>query len=130
MSGAFGRLFAQAAQSAASFPDEILNPTEVSGEEAVPIVGRLPGARRMYVLPNDQGEFHLAGSQVIKRIARSQETSGVAGVYEATRFSGRAGATMPRPKSATACLPRRGCSFKNICDGDPRPPHLHVARLL
>ena len=62
----------------------------------MPIVGRLPGARRMYVLPADQGEFHLVGSQVIKRIARSQESSGVAGVYEATSFSGRSGATMPR----------------------------------
>ena len=68
----------------------------MSGDDAVPIVGRLPGARRMYMLPADQGEFHLVGSQVIKRIARSQETSGVAGVYEATSFSGRSGATMPR----------------------------------
>jgi quercetin 2,3-dioxygenase len=36
------------------------------------------------------------GSQVIKRIARPQETAGVAGVHEATRFSGRSGASMPR----------------------------------
>jgi len=85
-----------AAQGAPGFPDEILNPIEVTGEEAVPIVGRLPGARRMYVLPADLGEFHLVGSQVVKRIARSQETAGVAGVYEATSFSGRSGATMPR----------------------------------
>jgi hypothetical protein len=85
-----------AAQGGPGFPDEILNPIEVIGDEAVPIVGRLPGARRMYVLPADQGEFHLVGSQVVKRIARSQETSGVAGVYEASGFSGRSGATMPR----------------------------------
>ncbi len=32
-----------AEQQAPSFPDEILNPIEVSGEEAVPIIGRLPG---------------------------------------------------------------------------------------
>ena len=92
--GPFG--LAAAGRQLPAFPEEILNPVEVSGDEAVPVVGRLPGARRMYVLPADQGEFHLVGSHVVKRIARSQETSGVAGVYEATSFSGRTGATMPR----------------------------------
>ena len=44
-------LFAQApAQSVSGIPDEILNPVEVSGAEAVPVIGRLPGERRMYVL--------------------------------------------------------------------------------
>ena len=85
-----------------NFPDEILNPIEVSGDDAVPIIGRLPGARRMYMLPADQGEFHLVGGQVIKRIARSQETSGVAGAHEATSFSGRSGATMPRHRHLTS----------------------------
>jgi hypothetical protein len=33
----------------------VLDPVEVSGEEAVPIIGRLLGARRMYVLPADAG---------------------------------------------------------------------------
>ena len=105
VAGSQGRgleLLAAALQGGASFPDEILNPVEVSGEEAVPIVGRLPGARRMYMLPNDQGEFHLVGSQVLKRISRSQETSGVAGVHEATRFSGRTGAAMPRHRHLTS----------------------------
>jgi quercetin 2,3-dioxygenase len=86
----------------AGFPEEILNPVEVSGEEAVPIVGRLPGARRMYMLPADQGEFHLLGGQVVKRIARSNETSGVAGVHEVTSFSGRSGASMPRHRHLTS----------------------------
>ena len=95
-------LLAAGLQGGANFPDEILNPVEVSGEEAVPIIGRLPGARRMYMLPSDQGEFHLVGSQVIKRISRSQETSGVAGVHEATRFSGPSGATMPRHRHLTS----------------------------
>jgi quercetin 2,3-dioxygenase len=104
LAGPFGWLEAAqvGAQAPVIFPDEILNPVEVSGAEAVPIIGRLPGARRMYMLPADQGEFHLVGSQVIKRIARSQETGGVAGVYEATSFSGRTGATMPRHRHLTS----------------------------
>ena len=40
---------------AADAPDEILNPVEVSGDEAVPVMGRLPGAKRMYVLPSGSG---------------------------------------------------------------------------
>ncbi len=82
-----------AAQQPANFPDEILNPVEVSGEEAVPIIGRLPGARRMYVLPADRGEHHLVGSQVMTRIARPIETGNV---HELVTFAGRSGATMPR----------------------------------
>ena len=95
-------ILAAGRQTGANFPEEILNPVEVSGEEAVPIIGRLPGARRMYMLPADQGEFHVVGSQVIKRISRSQETSGVAGVHEATSFSGRNGAAMPRHRHLTS----------------------------
>ena len=41
-------------------PSVVLDPVEVSGEEAVPIIGRLPGARRMYVLPAETGEHHLS----------------------------------------------------------------------
>jgi quercetin 2,3-dioxygenase len=88
-----GALGTWAAQQPASFPDEILNPVEVSGEEAVPIIGRLPGARRMYVLPADRGEHHLVGSQVMTRIARPVETGSV---HELVTFAGRTGATMPR----------------------------------
>ena len=36
-------------------PDEILNPVEVSGAEAVPVIGKLPGQKRMYVLPDNAG---------------------------------------------------------------------------
>ena len=50
-----------AEQQPPGFPDEILNPIEVSGEEAVPIIGRLPGARRMYVLPSNLGEHQGDG---------------------------------------------------------------------
>ena len=82
-----------AEQQASSFPDEILNPIEVSGEEAVPIIGRLPGARRMYVLPANLGEHHLVGSQVMTRIARPVETGNV---HELMTFAGRTGSTMPR----------------------------------
>lgn len=89
-------LFAQAGQDLSGVPDEILNPIEVSGEEALPILGRLPGARRMYMLPANQGEFHLIGSQVVRRIARGLETGGGSGVHEVVSFSGRSGAIMPR----------------------------------
>src|SRR4029453_17473423 len=70
LAGPFGWLEAAqvGAQAPVIFPDEILNPVEVSGAEAVPIIGRLPGARRMYMLPPDQGEFDVVGSQGIKRI--------------------------------------------------------------
>ena len=74
-------------------PDEILNPVEVSGAEAVPIIGRLPGARRMYMLPANLGEHHLVGGHVMTRIARPADT---AGVYELATFAGRTGTAMPR----------------------------------
>jgi quercetin 2,3-dioxygenase len=82
-----------AQQAPPGVPDEILNPVEVSGAEAEPIVGRLPGQKRMYVLPNDAGEFHRVGSQVMRRIARREDT---ADVHELASFSGNSGATMPR----------------------------------
>ena len=97
-----------AEQQAPSFPDEILNPVEVSGEEAVPIIGRLPGARRMYVLPANIGEYHRVGSQVMTRIARPVETGDV---HELMTFAGRTGATLPRHahlSSHAALLVMRG----------------------
>jgi quercetin 2,3-dioxygenase len=95
MSFAGGRAFGFAApqQAAADVPDIILNPVEVSGEEAVPIIGRLPGARRMYVLSPGQGEFHAIGGHVLTRMARPADT---ANVYELHMFTGRDGAVMPR----------------------------------
>lgn len=81
------------AQATSPFPDEVLNPVEVHGADAVPIIGQLPGARRMYVLPDGKGEFHLIGSQVMTRIARPQET-GI--TYELASFAGTTGASMPR----------------------------------
>jgi quercetin 2,3-dioxygenase len=96
LGGSLNLLASQGGPGLSGVPDEILNPVEVSGEEAVPIVGRLPGARRMYMLPANSGEFHLIGSQVARRIARGLETGGVSGVHEAISFSGRSGAAMPR----------------------------------
>src|SRR5580704_2741039 len=73
-SGLFGwrptRAFGGGQQAAADIPDIILNPVEVSGAEAIPIIGRLPGARRMYVLSVDQGEFVGIGGHVLSRMAR------------------------------------------------------------
>ena len=77
----------------ANFPEEILNPVEVSGPDAELVMGRLPGAKRMYVLQHDTGEFHRIGSQVMKRIARPSDTGNV---YELVTFAGNAGAAMPR----------------------------------
>jgi quercetin 2,3-dioxygenase len=74
-------------------PANVLDPVEVSGEEAVPIMGRLPGARRMYVLPSEAGEHHLVGAFAMTRAARPVDT---ANVYELLMFSGRTGASMPR----------------------------------
>ena len=85
------QLFAQT--SATNFPDEILNPVEVSGPEAEPVMGRLPGQKRMYVLPNDAGEFHRIGSQVMRRVARAADTGDV---HEMVTFTGNTGAGMPR----------------------------------
>ena len=66
----FGSSSLLAQQPLVGVPDEILNPVEVSGAEAEPVMGKLPGQKRMYVLPNDAGEYHRVGSQVMKRIAR------------------------------------------------------------
>jgi len=84
-------LFAQ--QPLAGVPDEILNPVEVSGAEAQPVLGKLPGQKRMYVLPNEAGDYHRVGSQVMRRIARREDTGDV---HELATFTGNTGATMPR----------------------------------
>ena len=100
------RLLAQTPPAA--FPDEILNPVEVSGPEAEPVMGKLPGQKRMYVLPHDAGEYHRIGSQVMKRIARREDTGDV---HELVTFSGNSGATMPRHvhlSSHAAILVMRG----------------------
>ena len=74
-------------------PSVVLDPVEVSGAEAVPVMGRLPGARRMYVLPAEAGEHHLIGAQVMTRAARPADTGNV---YELMMFTGLTGASMPR----------------------------------
>jgi quercetin 2,3-dioxygenase len=76
-----------------SYPDEVLNPIEVHGAEAVPVIGQLPGARRMYVLPDGKGEYFRLGSLVMTRIARPQETGGT---YELATFAGVNGSALPR----------------------------------
>jgi quercetin 2,3-dioxygenase len=76
-----------------SYPDEILNPVEVHGADAIPVIGKLPGARRLYVLPDAKGEYHLLGSLLMTRIARPQETGGT---YELATFAGVTGSAMPR----------------------------------
>jgi quercetin 2,3-dioxygenase len=94
--------------SLAGIPDEILNPVEVSGPEAVPVVGKLPGQKRMYVLPHDAGEYHRVGSQVMKRIARREDTGDV---HELATFTGNTGASIPRHahlSSHAAVLVMRG----------------------
>ena len=105
MFGSFGVL---AQQVPPGVPDEILNPVEVSGAEAEPVMGKLPGAKRMYVLPNDAGEYHRVGSQVMKRIARREDTGDV---HELATFTGNTGAAMPRHahlSSHAAVLVMRG----------------------
>jgi quercetin 2,3-dioxygenase len=92
----------------AGVPDEILNPVEVSGAEAEPIIGKLPGQKRMYVLPANAGEYHRVGSQVMKRIARPADTGDV---HELATFTGNAGSTLPRHvhlSSHAAVLVMRG----------------------
>jgi quercetin 2,3-dioxygenase len=104
VSGSHG-LFAQAP---AGIPDEILNPVEVSGAEAQPVMGKLPGQKRMYVLPDNAGEYHRVGSQVMKRIARREDTGDV---HELATFTGNTGAAMPRHahlSSHAAVLVMRG----------------------
>ncbi len=76
-----------------AFPDAVMNPVEVTGAEAAPIVGRLPGAQRMYMLPDGQGEHHRIGAMTMTRVARPIET---AGSYELASFAGLNGAAMPR----------------------------------
>ena len=93
VSMAFGRSVGARGGQAAPVPDSILNPVEVSGAEAIPIIGRLPGARRMYMLPADTGEYHLLGGLVMTRAARPIDTTNV---YELSMFTGRSGAAMPR----------------------------------
>ena len=103
-----------AAQGGPGFPDEILNPIEVTGDEAVPIVGRLPGARRMYVLPADQGEFHLVGSQVVPQLVGPGREHGVLLVLDEWPWRGRARAARALCARAADeeaephCRPRHG----------------------
>ena len=47
----------------------------------------------MYVLPDAAGEYHRVGSQVMRRIARREDTGDV---HELATFTGNTGATMPR----------------------------------
>ena len=82
-----------AAQVPTSAPDDVLNPVEMTGPEAIPIIGELPGARRMYVLPDGKGEYHRIGSFVMTRITRPLESGNT---YELATFAGTTGATMPR----------------------------------
>ena len=92
----------------AGVPDEILNPVEVSGPDAEAVMGQLPGRKRMYVLPNNAGEYLRVGSQVMKRIARPADTGDV---YELATFTGNTGASMPRHahlSSHAAVLVMRG----------------------
>ena len=53
---AFGSRGLLAQAPIAGVPDEILNPVEVSGPEAEAVIGKLPGQKRMYVLPANAGE--------------------------------------------------------------------------
>ena len=104
----FGRVGVWAQAPLTGIPDEILNPVEVSGAEAEPVMGKLPGQKRMYVLPNDAGEYHRVGSQVMKRIARREDTGDV---HELATFTGNTGAAMPRHahlSSHAAILVMRG----------------------
>lgn len=39
------------------------HPRRVSGAEAVPVIGRLPGQNRMCVLPGNAGEYLRVGHQ-------------------------------------------------------------------
>ena len=62
----------------------------------------------MYVLPDNAGEYHRVGSQVMKRIARREDTGDV---HEFATFTGNTGAAMPRHahlSSHAALLVMRG----------------------
>jgi quercetin 2,3-dioxygenase len=115
---AFGSSGLLAQQPLAGIPDDILNPVEVSGAEAEPVMGKLPGQKRMYILPNDAGEYHRVGSQVMKRIARREDTGDV---HELATFTGNTGAAMPRHahlSSHAAVLVMRGeIEFELAADG-------------
>ena len=118
---AFGPSGLLAQQPLAGIPDDILNPVEVSGADAEPVMGKLPGQKRMYVLPNDAGEYHRVGSQVMKRIARREDTGDV---HELATFTGNTGAAMPRHahlSSHAAVLVMRGeIEFEMAGDGTQR----------
>jgi len=73
--------------------DNVLHPVEVSGPDAEAIVGRLPGSRHLYLLPEGKGEHHQLGGFSLTRMARPIETGGI---YEFMSFAGRSGAAMPR----------------------------------
>ena len=90
---AFGSRGLLAQAPLAGVPDEILNPVEVSGAEAEPVIGKLPGQKRMYVLPANAGEYHRVGGLVMKRIARPADTGDV---HELATFTGNTGAAVPR----------------------------------
>ena len=75
-----------------AFPESIVNPSEITGAEAIPVLGTLPNARRMYLLPAGEGEKHLVGSQIMIRVTRPAETGNV---FEMSTFAGRSGAHMP-----------------------------------
>jgi quercetin 2,3-dioxygenase len=91
--GRYGLGMSAAAQAPTSAPDDVLNPVEVTGPDAVPIIGQLPGARRMYVLPDGKGEYHRVGPFVMTRIARPIESGNT---YELATFAGVTGSAMPR----------------------------------
>src|ERR1700728_547998 len=73
--------------------DNVLHRVDVSGPDAEAIVGRLPGSRHLYLLPEGKGEYHRVGGFSVTRMARPIET---AGVYKFMSFGGRSGAAMPR----------------------------------
>ena len=74
-------------------PDSVINPVELSGPDAEVIIGRPPGSRHLYMLPDGKGEYHRVGGFAMTRIARPVDTSNV---YEFMHFAGLSGATMPR----------------------------------
>ncbi len=76
-----------------AFPDEVLNPVEVSGADAMPVIGKLPARHCMYMLPSGAGEHHRVGSMLMTRVATPAETGDT---YELVMFAGRTGAALPR----------------------------------
>ena len=102
--------FGAGQQRGTDVPDVILNPVEVSGAEAVPIIGRLPGARRMYVLSAGQGEFVGVGGHVLHAHGapyRHRECLRAADVHR-TAGRGHASAHAPgEPRRAARARRRR-----------------------